>query len=1478
MHYNKLKISHLLLIIFCLSFSELNAQINLLHLPSGLPKPNWYNKVNWSNPNVFVIDSLIAASRTNTSKIYKDEEDPYITAYIRWRNAQAPFIQKDGSIKIDTNYYKNLHTTNNVNTPTNRTTASANWTALGPIETFYNNQKRSAQANIYALATTASNSNLIYAGSETGVLFKSIDKGISWVSVNDNYPAAEGITAIGISNMNSNKVYYYNRAGLFLTVDGGSTFNRLNNYTYGEINRIIINDNTDRVLVASTNGIYYSDNNGTNWTLAIGTGLASNPNNDLYFSDIAKKPTNSNIIYAVSRNPGNNNLLMHLSTNGGTSFTSTTVLYNGAFIKSSNGGGARLAVTNANANIVYCAALEGSATGTPVVMKSVNSGTNWNVTAVSPIDVTNPNQSFFGINTTIGLGIGFGQGYYDFDIAVSPTNENEFIIGNSPIFKSTDGGINFAPIGGYYGSYGGSQLHPDLQMMAVAGNDTYMATDGGIISSTDFFTNNGIVKNNGLTASDYWGFGQGWQQDIVVGGRYHNGDDVMYENYGAGNSLYVGGGEDATGHVFHGQKNTVGFRDLNTKVIPEALSGEVIDAEIQNTIWPMDDFYGLFSSKLMVDPRYANTFYVGNGNQFLKSTNYGLSYVVVKDFATKVWRFDIARSNPNYIYLCTQNLGIQKTVDGGATWSTLNLPAGVVYEFYNTDIAVNPLNENEVYFSMRNGTAANKIFKTINGGATWTNITGTALNNKEISYILYHGNNGAVYAITGTVPCEVYFKDNSVPDWILFNDNLPKNIVIRGGCGIFFRDNKLRFSGTRGVWQTSLATDVKPVAQPMANKQLISCGKDTVSFYDYSILNYTNATWQWSFPGASYVSSATAKNPKVLYSTIGNYDVTLTVTDAMGNSHTKTVPNMINFATNNCKADTVAGKSLIMKGANTPINIGKAEINSNHFSISCWIKPNGNQISFAQLISHDPYTGSGGYGFGLGFTFSGYTPNLQLCYTDGIVGYNNYSGLIATNQKWNYVVLTYTPTGVYLYLNGIKAVVNNNNMPVIDLSKTPFYINKDIHNQNGFYDGEIDEVKIYDYALTDKEVREKMHLIPNDIAVETGLLNYCQFNQYNAPSNSFYELINSKEVPVPDISNINNFGEVPVGTGSVFTIPNVNSSGLKDFTGTGIKAYFNPNAGTIYPNGDLVGFRLRVPPHTKPDTRPLSPDSSWFFINNYGTNTIFTNLDSIRFENLKMAPFAYTTGSFKLFKRPSYEHSNTWGAEQDSADRFVQNAGDNSMLTFSTNNQINSFSQFSVVSNGNLGVLPITLLSFVANANVSLNGIELFWRSIEDLQFSYYAIERSTDGINFSEIIKVQKNSISQSAQEKKYSYLDQSILQNIRYYYRLKIINLTGLFTYSPIQTSILKNYSTIDVKVFPNPCTDYLYVELVAKNKNEKYFMCMYDANGLLVYKATETLSNQGVNTILLNFAALAKGVYVLKINASDKKEVVQKINIVK
>ena len=1414
-------------------------------LPPSVPVPGWVKKVDWQHPNVFRIDELLEKEERlgeeESEGSYEENElneEPYRVAYIRWRRSMEPFVQSNGTVVYDSTYYllqmqqaTQAQPKVKLQTIAGTLNGTADWKILGPTEMWYpdNGGKNPWLANVTAFAIAPSNTSVLYCGTETGAIFKSTDKGLNWTSISDNLPQA-GPIAIGVSPSDPNKVWVYANAMIY-SADGGNTWTTLSGYTGGSCNQIIVNPNTGRIIAAGNTAAYYSDNNGTTWTLSAG----SSTTGGMY--DVMFNPANPSTVFAVGRSSAAGNpLIMLRSTDGGTNFSTIT-----SGLAGINSSGARLAVTAADTSYVYCVTLD---TNAPKILKSTDGGTTWTISA------TSTTTGLAGGNATTGLAMSNGQGYYDLVALASPLDKNALIVGTTSAYKSTDGGVNFSPIGGYNGPY---QLHPDFQWAAAIGSDAYLTTDGGVNYSTDFFSTsaNWSVRSNGITGSDFWGFDQGWDQDIVVGGRYHNGNVALYDSYGAGPGLRLGGGESATGHVFHGSANTVGLNDLGSnKILPNSFTGSLINSGITNQIFPSTNNNGEFSAKLVVDSRYSNIIYVTKDSTLWKSVNKGASYTALHNFGSKAWRFVIARSNPGIIYLCATS-GIYKSIDTGTTWSQLSLPGGVTYQYYYTDVAVNPANENEVYFCMGQGTAANKVFKSTNGGTSWTNYTGTALNNKSVAFLQYQGGtNGGVYAITNASPTQVFYRDNTMSDWTNFSTGIPKNFKAREGGLIFYRDSKLRLAGNRGIWESPLYGPSTPVAQPLADKRAISCSKDTIHFMDYSIEDYDGATVSWGFPGASYISCTNCRYPNVLYPGPGSYDVSLTVTDNLGNSNTKTENDMIFFDADNCAPDTVAGKSLYMNGSTTNISIGTVPINSNNFSISCWIRPYGNQGSFSQIISHPPYNSS--FGFGMGFTFNSYNPNLKLCYTDDMVTYYNNSGLVADSTKWNFVVLTYSPTGVKMYLNGKSATANNSAMPVIDLSKTPFYVNYDAAGQGSRYKGEVDEIKFYNYALSQDEVRSKMHLIQNPALAETGLLKYIQFNQYNPATSTVYDVAGGYNCTIPNASYIVN-STAPVATGVVKKLTSVNAGGQYSFTGTGIDMFLKSSAAT-YPNGDMYGFRLYSYPDQLPDARPIVQDRNYFVINNYGTNATITAPDSIRFSSLIMnGSTPYTAGNFRMFKRPSGAFGNTWGTELDSADNYVYNTS--GAITFGAGNNVTSFSQFTIVDNYTPTPLAVNVDFLHFTATGIKNKITLDWKVRMEHDLDYYQLERSSDGRQFEPLTKVMAKP---AASVNSYAYDDYNVRTNTRYYYRINCMGKDGSKMYSPVRNAIL--WSDGAFVVYPNPASGLLHVELSAVTDNRQLHISVFDVAGKCVYQVNQAVQGNTPLHMMLNLSALPSGTYIL------------------
>jgi len=143
-----------------------------------------------------------------------------------------------------------------------------------------------------------------------------------------------------------------------------------------------------------------------------------------------------------------------------------------------------------------------------------------------------------------GYSNGYNQGWYNFDLDVSHNDPDRIWVGTIWDLESNNMGGNFESIR----STRGLSMHADVQDIEVIGNDVWIVSDGGINYSNDEMqtTEN---RTFGISASNFWGFSQGWNEDTWAGGRYHNGDAVYHENFGEGNTMFMGGAEAATGHI-----------------------------------------------------------------------------------------------------------------------------------------------------------------------------------------------------------------------------------------------------------------------------------------------------------------------------------------------------------------------------------------------------------------------------------------------------------------------------------------------------------------------------------------------------------------------------------------------------------------------------------------------------------------------------------------------------------------------------------------------------------------------------------------------------------------------------------------------------------------------------------------------------------------------------------------------------------------
>lgn len=185
---------------------------------------------------------------------------------------------------------------------------------------------------------------------------------------------------------------------------------------------------------------------------------------------------------------------------------------------------------------------------------------------------------------------------------------------------------------------------------------------------------------------------------------------------------------------------------------------------------------------------------------------------------------------------------------------------------------------------------------------------------------------------------------------------------------------------------------------------------------------------------------------------------------------------------------------------------------------------------------------------------------------------------------------------------------------------------------------------------------------------------------------------------------------------------------------------------------------------------------------------------------------------------------------------------------------VNSFSEFWFTNGAAINMqqpLPVNLLSFEA-AKQAATAV-LNWTTTKEINLAKFIIERSADTRTFVAVDTVQSLSILAGD---KYNFIDAKPLSGINYY-RLKMVNRTGTFSYSPLRK--LDFSSNADaVLVYPNPVINgTVFITSSADCSNA----ILYDETGKLI----QNFLLQGKNNTI-NIKELAKGVYQLKVVSAN------------
>ncbi len=593
-------------------------------------------------------------------------------------------------------------------------------------------------------------------------------------------------------------------------------------------------------------GVLKSTNGGVTWAA---TGLTFPISSGYRIWKLLINPLNKNCIFAAT-NGG-----LYRTRNGGTTWSvvqagaisdieyrpgDTTTVYccSTSFYQSTNGGTSFTNITSglptsASNNRLAIAVTPANNTYVYVVASSsANSG------FLGFYQSTNNGTTFVSKATTPNL-LGWasagndvgGQGWYTLSIAASPTNANEVVVGGVNMWRTTNQGTNWSLFAHWTGS-GAPYVHADIHDIKYrSGTALYISCDGGVFQTTNSGTSFNAMNGNMNIAEIY-----------KIGGSTNTYSRAITGHQDDGTNLFTGGWSgtmggdgmdcfiDATNdNVMYGEQYNGSFnRTLNGGASWTGITTGMTGTGAWVTPWHQD-------------PAVANTIYGGRVQMF-KSTNQGTNWAQIGTLpgAGTIVEFAVAPSNNQIIYVLKSG-AVYKTINGGTSWTTVTgtLPVGSAAL---TSIVVSNTDPNKAWVTFSGYSTGNKVYQTLDGAATWTNYS-TGLPNLPTNRVLYwNGTPDGLY-----VGCDVgiYYRDNSMATWVIYNTGLP-NVKVED-LSIFYPLGKLRAATYgRGVWEADLYNTgtMAPIASFTSDKQFI-CPTMTVNFTDLS--SFAPTSWNWVF-------------------------------------------------------------------------------------------------------------------------------------------------------------------------------------------------------------------------------------------------------------------------------------------------------------------------------------------------------------------------------------------------------------------------------------------------------------------------------------------------------------------------------------------------------------------------------------------------------------------------------------------------------
>lgn len=639
---------------------------------------------------------------------------------------------------------------------TRSASAGVQWRELGPAPTL--DDGREFVGRISAAVCSPTDSDVYWIAAADGGVWRTTDGGRSWTPLTDDLPTS-AIGALALDPADENVLYagsgeanFANHSryglGLFKSLDGGLTWTQLAEQTFAGrcFSSLVVSPRDPQVLFAGITraggfpemaaarqhpgatgpvGVFRSVDGGVTWQ-HLTNGLPA-----LSATSVGLDPADPDTIYAgighIFGDPDNG---IYKSEDGGESWSRLAGGLPGDW---ANIGRITVAVAPSLPSRVYALITNAAdaAGGNATVRGAYRSddfGATWTQL------------------TALGTSLQATYGWYLSVITVEPNNPDVVFMGGVDLRRSLDAGATFQTV---------TPPHVDIHALAWDASGRLVCGDDGGVHRTSDLGASWTALNDGLGVIQlYAGLSTHPQDDnVIFAGAQDNGSNARRDD-----SLeweHVQGGDGGWTQIapavprrwyceFQGTGNL--FRSNNSgDTWVGARAG--IPFSDRNCFLP--PYQIDLSSTNNVRMLYAT-------HRIFETLNRGDNWTPISDDLTKgagaIRALAIAPSNSQVVYIATNDGNVQRSDDGGFTW-TLLLDDNPGWPRVTREICVDPADALTVYLA---GAVfgAPKVRRSTDGGQTWTVLDGDlpdvpvnviAVDSRTSPPVLYAGSDAGVF-------------------------------------------------------------------------------------------------------------------------------------------------------------------------------------------------------------------------------------------------------------------------------------------------------------------------------------------------------------------------------------------------------------------------------------------------------------------------------------------------------------------------------------------------------------------------------------------------------------------------------------------------------------------------------------------------------------------------------------------------------------